>query len=241
MIKKTRNKTLASIVTAVYILATMTACSSSSNSGDLSSDTITTTTTVTQVQTPAPETTTTATTTTVAEVITTTEKQTESTTETSETPAPETTTPVPETTTTVQTTTTKPETTTTAQTTTSKPQTEVPAPEEVVEKLNKKMYAIGAVCSYEKNTIRFSDPVNKYHMNDEVVVVEKVEGMYNGKGCDEGYFYKLDDGYYVPAGMFTDNKNWQAETTFQTYDWNPDNPAIPDLPPSDQFVGDLFD
>ena len=252
MTKKTRNKTLASIVAAVYILATMTACSSEASSSNLPSETGTTsytdngssapeTTTTAETTTPAPETTTTTaeTTTPPPETTTTTAETTTPPPETTTTTA-ETTTPAPETTTTMaETTTLAPETTT--QTTTSKPQTEVPAPEEVVEKLNKKMYAIGAVCSYEKNTIRFSEPVNKYHMNDEVVVVEKVAGMYNGKGCDEGYFYKLDDGYYVPAGMFTDNKNWQAETTFQTYDWNPDNLAIPDLPPSDQFIGDLFD
>ena len=41
--------------------------------------------------------------------------------------------------------------------------------------------------------------------------------------------------------IHTQNKIWQAETTFQTYDWNPYNPGIPDLPPSDKFVGDLFD
>ena len=247
MTKKIHKKVLVAIISVAYILTAMTACNNGASNSNTSSDVVTTT--VTDIQTPAPETITSpaiettaiTTTTTVTEVVTTTEKQTESTTETPQTPAPETTTSVPETTTTAQTTTNVPETTTTVQTTTSKPQTEAPAPEEVGEKLNKKMYAIGAVCSYEKNTIRFSEPVNKYHMNDEVVVVEKVAGMYNGKGCDEGYFYKLDDGYYVPAGLFTDNKNWQAETTFQTYDWNPDNPALPVLPPSDQFVGDLFD
>ena len=244
MTKNTSKTVLISAILAVYAIATMTACSSSTNNDDLSSDIVTTTTTVTEVQTPAPETTTIPEKADETTVVT--EPQNPETTTTAQTKTPvsettttvQTTTPVPETTTTVQTTTPTPETTTTSiQTTTSKPQTEAPA----VEKLNKKMYAMGAVCSYEKNTIKFSDPVDKYHMNDEVFVVEKVAGMYNGKGCDEGYFYKLDDGTYVPAGLFTDNKNWQAETTFQTYDWNPEDPGLPVLPPSDQFIGDLFD
>ena len=229
---------LAAIIAAAYILATTTACSNGENSNSLSSDTVTTT--VTDLQTPAPETTTEAATTTVTEAVTTTEKKMET---SATTPAPETTqttttaeteaeTPAPETTTTPV-----PETTTVA----PAPETTLTPSAETVEKLDKVMYAIGAVCSYEQNTIRFSDPVDKYYANDEVRVVEKVAGMYNGKGCDEGYFYKLDDGTYVPAGFFTDNKNWQAETTFQTYDWTPDDPGVPMLPPSNQFTGDLFD
>ena len=227
MAKKIRM--LATIIAAACILATMTACSNGVNSNSLSSDTATTT--VTEVQTPAPETTTATTTTTTAETATTTEKHTET----------SATTPVPETTQTTTTTATEAETPAPEITTTPAPETTLTPPAETVEKLDKVMYAIGAVCSYEKNTIRFSDPVDKYHANDEVRVVAKVAGMYNGKGCDEGYFYKLDDGTYVPAGFFTDNKNWQAETTIQTYDWTPDDPGVPMLPPSDQFIGDLFD
>lgn len=239
MTNEALKKAVAVVISAACVIAVMTACSSNVNSTGSSTDTVTTT--VTDIQTPAPETnnatettTTTVVTTTVTDSVTTTEKQTES---SATTPAPET--EQTTTTTVTEAETPAPETTTVAPT--PETTTKAPAPEETVEKLNKKMYAIGAVCSYEKNTIRFSDPVDKYHMNDEVTVVEKVPGMYNGKGCDEGYFYKLDDGTYVPAGLFTENKNWQAETTFQTYDWNPDNPGIPDLPPSDKFVGDLFD
>ena len=235
MTNENPKKTIAVVISAACIIAVLTACSSSMNSNEPSSDTVTTT--VTDIQTPAPETTTateTTTTTAVTDAVTTMDKQTET---SATTPAPET----EQTTTTTITETQAPAPETTTVAPIPETTTKAPAPEETVEKLNKKMYAIGAVCSYEKNTIRFSDPVDKYHMNDEVTVVEKVAGMYNGKGCDEGYFYKLDDGTYVPAGLFTENKNWQAETTFQTYDWNPDNPEIPDLPPSDKFVGDLFD
>lgn len=243
MIKKHYKTIMASVLAVAYIIAATTACNSGVNNNDLSS-----VATTVENQTSAPESQQTTTSSTGAE---TSAPETEQTT-TSQTEA-ETSSPKTEQTTTSQTEaeTSAPETTTTAQTTL--PQTEAQtttpvttavtttAPEETVEKLNKVMYAMGAVCSYEQNTIKFSDPVDKYYMNDEVTVVEKVAGMYNGKGFDEGYFYKLDDGTYVPAAFFTDNKNWQAETTFQTYDWTPDDPGVPMLPPSNQFIGDLFD
>ena len=162
MTKKIRNKTLASIITAVYILATMTACSNGVNSNNLSSDTVTTT--VTDLQTPAPETTTASTTTIVTEIATTTEKKMET---SATTPAPETTTI----------------------TTTAKPETQTPAPEWEESKVSGTKY-VNTACYSRKKAVLGSQTVKLYNVNDKVTVVAKTNtGYYK---LDDGTFIHSD-------------------------------------------------
>ena len=219
MTKKTRKTFLASIVTAVYILATMTACSSNGvNSDNLSSDTVTTT--HTDIQTPSPETTTTPVPETeqkneAAEE----EKKTETSVITSDTPAPETEQSVPETeqTTTSQTEaeTPAPETTTTVQTTT--PQTEAqvttpattvtttPAPEWDESKVSGTKY-VNTACYSRKKAVLGAETVKLYNVNDKVTVVAKT---------NTGY-YKLDDGTFIHSDYLSDSKVVFTTTTVQT-------------------------
>ena len=230
MTKKIRNKTLASIITAVYILATMTACSNGVNSDNLSSDTVTTT--HTDIQTPSPETTTTPVPETeqkneAAEE----EKKTETSVITSDTPAPETEQSVPETeqTTTSQTEaeTPAPETTTTVQTTT--PQTEAqvttpvttvtttPAPEWDESKVSGTKY-VNTACYSRKKAVLGSQTVKLYNVNDKVTVVAKT---------NTGY-YKLDDGTFIHSDYLSDSKVVITTTTVQTTTPKPQETPAPE-------------
>ena len=162
MTKKPRKTFLVSIVTAVYILATMTACNNGVNSNNPSSDTVTTT--VTDLQTPAPETTTEAATTIVTEIATTTEKKMET---SATTPAPETTTI----------------------TTTVKPETQTPAPEWEESKVSGTKY-VNTACFSRKKAIIGVEVVKLYNVNDKVTVVAKTNtGYYK---LDDGTFIHSD-------------------------------------------------
>lgn len=229
MTKKIRNKTLASIVTAVYILATMTACGNGVNSDNLSSDTVTTT--YTDIQTPAPETTTTPAPVETEQKDEATEKEKTENSVTTDTPAPETEQSVPETeqTTTSQTEaeTPAPETTTTVQTTT--PQTEAqvttpattvtttPAPEWDESKVSGTKY-VNTACYSRKKAVLGSQIVKLYNVNDKVTVVAKT---------NTGY-YKLDDGTFIHSDYLSDSKVVFTTTTVQTTTPKPQETPAPE-------------
>ena len=220
MTKKIRNKTLASIVTAVYILATMTACSNGVNSDNLSSDTVTTT--YTDLQTPVPETTTTPAPETEQKDEATEKEQTESSV-TSDTPAPETEqtttsqteaeTPAPETTTTVQTTPQTEAQVTTPVTTV----TTTPAPEWDESKVSGTKY-INTACYSRKKAVLGAETVKLYNVNDKVTVVAKT---------NTGY-YKLDTGYFIHADYLSDSKVVFTTTTVQTTTPKPQETPAPE-------------
>ncbi len=202
MTKKTRKTTLASIVTAVYILATMTACSNGVNSDNLSSDTVTTT--YTELQTPAPETTTTPAPVETEQKDEATEKEQTESSVTSDTPAPET-----EQTTTPQ---TEAQVTTPATTVTT-----TPAPEWDESKVSGTKY-VNTACYSRKKAVLGAETVKLYNVNDKVTVVAKT---------NTGY-YKLDTGYFIHSDYLSDSKVVITTTTVQTTTPKPQETPAPE-------------